>query len=77
VIVLDSGTRQLLGIDVPKALDVIKRARERAGLTQAELADKLGITSNHYARLERGEFPMQRQTLLAICTVLGLKIPKE
>jgi len=55
----------------------LKRARERAGLTQEELAEKIGITSNHYARLERGEFPLKRQTLLAICAALGLRIPKE
>lgn len=34
---------------------VLKSLRERAKLTQVEVATKAGITANYYARIERGE----------------------
>lgn len=34
---------------------VFKEAREKAKLTQAEVAKKAGIHVNYYARIERGE----------------------
>lgn len=33
----------------------LKTLREKAGLTQAQVATKAGITVNYYARIERGE----------------------
>lgn len=33
----------------------IKKARTKAGLTQAQVAEKAGIHFNYYARVERGE----------------------
>ena len=33
----------------------IKMARETKGMTQAEVAKKCQITTNYYARIERGE----------------------
>ncbi len=33
----------------------LRRLRKRARLTQQQLADRLGLTGNHVARLERGE----------------------
>ena len=35
--------------------DKLKRAREKAKMTQAEVAAKAGIHVNYYARIERGE----------------------
>lgn len=33
----------------------IKKARNKAGLTQAQVAEKAGIHTNYFARVERGE----------------------
>lgn len=38
-----------------KLAKILKDAREKAGLTQAEVAEKAGIHFNYYARVERGE----------------------
>jgi len=40
----------------------LRRIRERLGLTQAEMADRLGIHSNSLARLERGERAISEPT---------------
>jgi predicted RNase H-like HicB family nuclease/DNA-binding XRE family transcriptional regulator len=44
-------------IDIDKKLQVavsIRMARERAGLTQAQVAEKLGIKQQHISRYEKG-----------------------
>lgn len=33
----------------------LKKARQAAGLTQQQIADKLGIGLRHYKKLEKGE----------------------
>ena len=41
----------------------LRAARERLGLTQVELAEKLGVAGNTVARWERGEIPMPGELL--------------
>lgn len=35
--------------------DAIRRARQQLGFTQADLAERAGLSANYVARLERGE----------------------
>lgn len=44
-----------MGSEDTKLAKILKDAREKAGLTQAEVAEKAGIHFNYYARVERGE----------------------
>jgi len=44
----------------------IKKARQRLGMTQAGLAEALGMQRNSVARMERGEQPIMRTTELAV-----------
>jgi DNA-binding XRE family transcriptional regulator len=46
-----------------------KKARQELGLTQLQLAEKLGLTNRQIIRLEQ-EHPIQRQTALAIQRLL-------
>ncbi len=50
----------------------LRRLRLRAGLTQRGLAERLGLTANHLARLERGEVritdPVARLIMLTLAT---------
>ena len=46
--------------------DELKMARLRLGLTQGELAAKLGMSLEHVGRLERGEHPIQKRHAMAI-----------
>ena len=48
--------------------------REAHGLTQTELALRIGITQTHYSRIEKGSRGVSQETLEAILQVLGLSI---
>ena len=54
----------------------IKNARLEVGLTQSEVAKKAKISTNHYARIERGEINPSIETLEAILEVLKIKSSK-
>lgn len=51
-----------------------KGAREKAGLTQAEVAKKADIHVNYYARIERGEPEFRAVMLNKIAKALGITI---
>ncbi len=51
----------------------LKEAREKAGLTQLELAEKADITANYYAVVERGEKNVSYEKLQRILKVLNIK----
>ena len=51
----------------------IKDARIKKGLTQAEVAQKAGMDTNSYAKLERGKTRPFGVTLVKICKALGIK----
>jgi hypothetical protein len=44
----------------------LARSRRNLGLTQAELAEALGLAGNTVARIERDELPLTRVTRLAV-----------
>ena len=44
--------------------------RKRMGLTQAELAEKAGLSDRTYADIERGCVNMRLETILRICDAL-------
>jgi len=52
----------------------LKRAREKANLTQLEVAKKTGMHVNYYARIERGEINTSYEKLHKIGEVLKIKI---
>jgi len=52
----------------------IRRARIRRGLTQQQLAERLGITGNAVAFWERGQFTPRRHRVAALAEALGLGV---
>ena len=46
--------------------------RKRAGMTQAEVADKANLSDRTYADIERGTVNMRLSTILSICKVLHI-----
>jgi len=53
--------------------DKLKRLREKAKLTQAEVAERAGIHVNYYARIERGEENPTYEKLESIKKALGIE----
>lgn len=51
----------------------LRKAREAAGLTQAELAKGTDITATYYAMVERGEKNISYEKMQRILKVLGIK----
>lgn len=52
----------------------IARYREAAGLTQATLAEKIGISTAFVSRVERGQKKMKVETLYATAKVLNVSV---
>ena len=51
----------------------IRQAREKARLTQTEVAEKAGINVSYYAQIERGEVNLSIDKLQSIAKVLNIK----
>ena len=50
----------------------LQHFRKRAGLTQAEIAEKASISDRTYADIERGTVNMRIQTFLSVCDTLHI-----
>ena len=55
----------------------LKNARESAGLTQAEMAENLGITESYYSFIEKGERQKKMDVTLIFKLSVFLGIPTE
>lgn len=53
--------------------NTIRKAREAARLTQAEVATKAGVDPSYYAEIERGEVNPTLDKIHGILKVLNLK----
>lgn len=49
-------------------------ARKRAGVTQAELARRLGLNQSTVSRLEQGRSPLTVDRLFDVSRVLGIPV---
>jgi transcriptional regulator with XRE-family HTH domain len=52
----------------------IKKFREKAKLTQEQVAQKAGLNTNYFAVIERGEVNTGTPNLLKISKALGIEI---
>lgn len=53
-------------------LDQLRKAREEKGLTQTEVAAKLGQTQSFVSKVERGERRIDVVELRAFCAAIGI-----
>lgn len=58
-------------------LEKIKEIRKISGLTQQELADKVGLKHNYISHVEKGNTDIQLSSFFKIISALGLKINFE
>lgn len=61
---------------IPKGLGIkLKQARNKAKLTQEEVADKAEVSVNYYARIERGEVMPRYNIVKQIAKALKVDLP--
>jgi transcriptional regulator with XRE-family HTH domain len=63
------GVKTDLGVQVGK---VAREAREKLGLTQADVAERVGLAAEVYGRVERGAMLPSTPMLVKICLTLGI-----
>jgi putative transcriptional regulator len=64
----------MLKLDKTRVAQAIRQAREKAGLTQARLAEAAGIAEQSLSRLERGAYEPALSTVWSIAQVLGVTL---
>lgn len=52
----------------------VRRLRKERGMTQAELATRIGIIQSDLCRMEKGEYKVGLETLFRILEVFGMNI---
>ena len=62
----------MLIFDLKQIGNNLFKIRRRLGLTQAEAAERSGLSDRTYADIERGEVSMRLGTLLQICDALHI-----
>jgi transcriptional regulator with XRE-family HTH domain len=55
-------------------LEVLKKTRENAGLTQTQLAQKIGETQTFISKCERGERRIDVVELRTFCQAFGMSL---
>jgi transcriptional regulator with XRE-family HTH domain len=58
-----------------KVLALLRQAREAAGLSQVELAKKIGVSQSFLTKMERGDRRLDIIQLRTICQKLGMTLP--
>ncbi len=54
--------------------EVLKDARKKAGITQQQLADRIGKKREYISLIEKGKTDMQLSTFLLMTEAVGLKV---
>lgn len=49
-----------------------RKAREKMNLTQAQIAEKIGVADNTYNCMERGQMPMNLKRIIQLCILFGI-----
>ena len=57
----------------PESASIIRVARQAAGLTQKELAEKLDVTIGTISYYERGAGQPKTDNLFALCNILHIR----
>lgn len=59
-----------------KVASIIRETRRTSGITQQQLADRVGVTKSYISRIEGGSVEPSAGLFLRIIDALGLKIGK-
>lgn len=54
---------------------LLRETRERAGLTQTALAERVGQSQSYISKWERGDLRLDLVQLRALCRAMGISLP--
>jgi transcriptional regulator with XRE-family HTH domain len=57
-------------------LELLRDTRHAAGVTQVQLAERIGETQSHLSKMERGEVRLDLIQMWTICHALGTTLSK-
>lgn len=69
-----SKLKTIHSTEYAKFLELLRRCRERQGLTQEQLAKKLDVTQSFISKCERGERRIDALELRAFCRAMGVSM---
>lgn len=64
----------LSSLDLKNLRTLIKSRRKQLGLTQSEVANLAGLCTQHYSRIERGEYIPSLPTFFKLAEVLNIDL---
>jgi len=67
-------TKTIHSKDYARCLELFRRVRERQGMTQEQLAEKLGVTQSFVSKCERGERRIDVLELRSFCRAMGVSL---
>lgn len=68
--------KSIYSLEYTLFLGVLRSVREQAGITQQEIAARLGATQSFVSKCERGERRLDIVELRAWCSALGVPLSK-
>lgn len=72
--ILNGGNGCIMELDKKVIAQIIQSNRKKAKLTQAELAEKIGISEKHLSKIETGKYYPALDTFLKILEILNLTL---
>ncbi|MCX7634998.1 MAG: helix-turn-helix transcriptional regulator [Syntrophales bacterium] len=70
----ESVPHEVLGLTIMKGYTLIRAWREYLGLTQKDVAEKMGITPTAFSQIETGEKKIRKKTLEKVASALGVGV---
>jgi len=65
---------EVVGLTIKKGFTLVRAWREYLGLTQKEVAEKMGITQSALSQMESGEKKLRKATMEKLAAALGLGV---
>ena len=71
------GTPKRMDFDAKSLIwyysDIVKRHRKSVGITQKQLAEKIGVSPRYVSQFERGEVEITLTTFIQLTEAIGLR----
>lgn len=65
---------EVVGLTIKKGYPLVRAWREYKGLTQTEVAERMGITQAALSQMEAGEKRLRKATLEKLATAMGIGV---